>query len=84
MILEIIEAAEAEIDAAVQEAYDEGYKAAMAEYAPDAITYRADAELLRAELEKERKKNRAFWPAIGAAFGLSFASGFLFHFAVVR
>ncbi len=84
MVLEIMEAAEAEIDAAAQEAYAEGYKAAMTEYAPNAAMYKAEAELLRAELQKAQNKNRWFWPVIGGSIGLSFASGFLLHFVVVR
>jgi hypothetical protein len=79
LVLELMEAAEAEIENAVREAYAEGYKAAMLQYAPDAAGYRVAAEAMRAELEAERKKSRFFWPAVGASAGVSFVLGFLFH-----
>jgi hypothetical protein len=80
LVLELLLAAEAEIEIAVDEAYAEGYKAAMLEYAPRASM----AELLQTELEKERNKSKWFWPAVGATFGVSFVSGFFLHSVVVR
>jgi len=79
LVLELMEAAEAEIENAANEAYAEGYKAAMLQYAPGAAAYRAAAETMRAELEAERKRNRFFWPAVGASAGVSFILGFLTH-----
>jgi hypothetical protein len=84
LVLELMEAAEAEIEAAVGEAYAQGYKAAMLQYAPEAAAYRAAAETLRAELAAERKRSRFFWPAVGASAGASFVSGFFFHFLISR
>jgi hypothetical protein len=74
LVLELMEAAEAEIENAVHEAYAEGYKAAMLQYAPDAAAYRAAAETTRAELEAERKRSRFFWPSAGVSFILGFLS----------
>jgi hypothetical protein len=74
-VLELMETAEAEIDEAVNEAYAEGYKAAMLRYAPEAELYKTLAADMRTELEAERKKSRALWPAIGISAGISFAAG---------
>jgi hypothetical protein len=78
-ILEILTAAEDEIDAAVTEAYAEGYKAATLRYAPDLAASKAMEAALRAELETERRKNRMFKPALFIIGGLSFAGGFGIH-----
>jgi hypothetical protein len=77
-----MEAAEEEIGAAVAEAYAEGYKAAMTEYAPEAALYKALAGDMEVAMEAERKKNRFFWPAVGVSAGLSFAAGFLCSFFI--
>jgi hypothetical protein len=82
--LELIEIAEAEIDAAVQEAFAEGYKAAMLEYAPDAAVYKLEAEIMQTELKRERKKNRLFLPVTGLTAGVSFVAGILLHSLVTR
>ena len=78
-ILELMEAAESEIDSAVHEAYAEGYKAAMLRYAPELSALREREAALRTELERERRKNKFFWPAVGATAGVSFVSGFFLH-----
>jgi hypothetical protein len=82
MVLELMEAAEEEIAAAAHEAYAEGYKAAMLRYAPEAESYRTLAAGIQAELEAERKKSRAFWPAAGVSAGFSFAAGLLCSFLI--
>jgi hypothetical protein len=84
LVLELMEAAEAEIDAAVGEAYAEGYKAAMLRYAPDAEAYKTVTRVIQAELETERRKNRYFWPAVGISSGIFFVSGFFLHSLVGR
>jgi hypothetical protein len=76
-VLELMETAEEEIGAAVAEAYAEGYKAAVVEYMPEAVLYKALAGGMEVTIEAERKKNRFFWPAVGVSAGLSFAAGFL-------
>jgi hypothetical protein len=83
VMLALMEAAEEEIGAAAEEAYAEGYKAAMARYVPDTELYKAIAVDLRTELEAERKNNRLFWPAVGVSAGLSFAVGFLCSFFIM-
>ena len=80
LVLELMEAAEAEIDSAVHEAYAEGYKAAMLQYAPELAALRIRESALREELKRERLKNKFFWPVSGA----SFAVGFLIHGLIVR
>jgi hypothetical protein len=72
-----METAEAEIGAAVDEAYAEGHKAGVMEYAPEAALYKALTANMEKTLEAERKKSRFFWPAVGASAGLSFATGLL-------
>jgi hypothetical protein len=79
-----MKAAEDEIDAAVAEAYAEGYKAATARHAPLAESYRALAAETRAKLDAEQKKSRLFWPAIGASSGASLVAGFLVAFFAAR
>jgi hypothetical protein len=83
VVLELMEAAEEEIAAAVDEAYAEGYKAGALEYAPDAALYKALAGDMEAALEAERKKGRFFWPAVGVSAGLSFIAGFLGSFFIM-
>ncbi len=75
LVLKLMEAAEAEIDSAVHEAYAEGYKAAMLQYAPELAASRIRESALREELARERLKNKFFWPVSGA----SFAAGILLH-----
>jgi hypothetical protein len=82
VVLRLMETAEEEIAAAVNEAYAEGYKAAMLEYAPEAALYKAMAGNMRAELEAERKKTRYFWPVLGVSAGGSFVVGLLCSFLI--
>ena len=80
LILELMEAAEAEITAAADEAYAEGYKAAAVRYAPEAALYKALAADMEKTMESERKKSRFFWPALGVSAGASFVAGLLCSF----
>jgi hypothetical protein len=75
LVLELMEAAEAEIENAVREAYAEGYKAAMLQYAPELAALRIRETALKTELERERQKSKFFLPAACA----SFAAGILIH-----
>jgi hypothetical protein len=84
MILELLAAAEEEIDLAVEEAYSEGYKAASLRYAPDAAYYTSLSESMQRDLASERKKAKRFWPSLFIAGGLSFLGGFLTHALIVR
>jgi len=77
-------AAEAEIEIAVSQAFAEGYKAAMLQYAPEIAGLRIAESALRVELDAERKKQKRFWPAMGVTAGVSFFAGFLFYSAAVR
>jgi hypothetical protein len=83
VVLELMEAAEEEIEAAAEGAYAEGYKAAMLRYAPEAGVYKALSADIQAELEAERRKGRYFWPAVGVSAGLSFAAGILCSFFLI-
>jgi hypothetical protein len=80
LVLELMEAAEAEIDNAVHEAYAEGYKAAMLQYAPELAALRIRETALKEELEKQQRKNKFFWPVSGG----SFAFGVLMHSLLSR
>jgi capsule polysaccharide export protein KpsE/RkpR len=80
LVLELMSAAEAEIENAVREAYAEGYKAAMLQYAPEIAALKIRETALREELEKERKKSRFLLPSAGA----SFAAGILIHGLLTR
>lgn len=80
LVLELMEAAEEEIDSAAVEAFAEGYKAAALRYAPDLAALEVREYALKADIERERKRNRFFWPAAG----VSFAIGFFVHFLISR
>lgn len=80
IVLELLQAAEAEIEAAVTEAFEEGYKAAMVQYMPELAVLQIREEALRMQLEREQRKNRFFWPTAGATF----AAGFLLSSLVMR
>jgi hypothetical protein len=84
MILELLAAAEEEIDAAVEEAYSEGYKAASLRHAPDAAYYTGLSESMQRDLALEREKAKRFWPSLFIAGGLSFLGGFLTHTLITR
>jgi hypothetical protein len=84
MILELLAAAEGEIDTAVEEAYAEGYKAASLRYAPNTAYYAGLSESLQRDLTLERKKTKRFWPALFITGGLSFFGGFLTHTLVTK
>lgn len=60
IVLELLQAAEAEIDASVNEAYAEGFKAGLLASSPDAEYYKSLSESIRAELEAERKRNSSW------------------------
>jgi len=75
LVLELMEAAEAEIDAAVAEAYAEGYKAASLRFAPELAARNADIMSLNMAIEAfeiDRRKSRR---NIFIAAGLSFLGG---------
>ena len=76
LLLELVEAAEAEIDAAVTEAYEEGYKAAVLRLSPELAAQRAVAAAIQKELDALRNKQRYFWPTVGISAGVSFLTGF--------
>jgi hypothetical protein len=75
LVLELLTAAEAEIDAAVREAYAEGYKAAALWYAPElaARDQRLAALNLTVETFKQNKRNHI--RNLFIAGGVSFLGG---------
>jgi len=56
LILELLTAAESEINNAVSEAYAQGYKAGLLEAAPDAAYWKKISDSLRTELKTEKNK----------------------------
>ena len=84
MVLEILAAVETEIDATVEEAYAEGYKAASLRHAPDTAYYAGLSESIQRDLTLEREKAKRFWPSLFIAGGLSFLGGFLTHTLITR
>jgi hypothetical protein len=75
VILEILTAAENEIDAAVKEAYEEGYKAGVLEYAPKLAAAEALREMTQLSVEAERKKTKYFWQGLFITGGIAFLGG---------
>ena len=76
LVLDLMQAAEAEIEAAVAAAYEEGYKAAMLRFSPELSALRASVKAMQVELGSYHKKQRWFWPIAGGAAAASFAAGF--------
>jgi hypothetical protein len=79
LVLELMETAEAELETAVTEAYAEGYKAAMLQYAPELAALRIREQVLQTELERERQKLPGW-----VKLSIGFAGGFLTHFFMSR
>jgi len=77
LVLELMEAAEAEIDAAVREAYAEGYKAASLRFMPEIVSLNITIEALR----NDRQKN---WRNIFITGGLSFVGGIAVGVIIMR
>jgi hypothetical protein len=84
LLLELLETAETEIDQAVTTAYAEGYKAASLRFAPEAAAFKIAEASLKLKLEKERKKQKRFWPAVGISAGVSIIAGLFLGAAVSR
>jgi hypothetical protein len=84
MILELLAAAEVEIDLAVEEAYAEGYKAAALRYEPEIAGLQGVNRMLSLSLDAEKKKAKNFWTSIFVTGGLSFFEGFLTHIMIIK
>jgi len=82
-VLKLLDAVYAEADAAIQEAWQDGYKQGVKEYAPQTA---ALEEVNRQLLEQVRKERSGVWvwaPAAGAAGALlGFGAAMIFN--VVR
>jgi hypothetical protein len=83
-VLEILLAAESEIDTAVNEAYEAGYKAAALRYEPEIAGLRDANRTIALSLDAERKKTTYSRLTVLIAGGLSFLGGFLTHTLVTR
>jgi len=70
-----MEAAEAEIDAAVREAYAEGYKAASLRFVPELAERNAEIMSLNMNIEALRIDRRKNWWNMFITGGLSFLGG---------
>jgi hypothetical protein len=75
LVLELMEAAEAEIDAAVREAYAEGYKAASLRFMPELAARNQEIAVLNMTIETLRTDHRQNWRNIFISAGLSFLGG---------
>jgi len=75
LVLELMEAAEAEIDAAVREAYAEGYKAAVLRYAAELALKNQEIAALNLTIEAFRADRRKTWLDIFLTGALSFLGG---------
>ena len=75
LVLELLEAAEAEIDAAVREAYAEGYKAASLRFMPELAAKNKEIAMLNINIETLRTDRRQNWRNIFITGGLSFLGG---------
>ena len=75
LVLELMEAAETEIDAAVREAYAEGYKAAALRFIPELAARNEEIVMLNLTIEAFRSDRRKNWQNIFITGGLSFLGG---------
>jgi hypothetical protein len=75
LVLELMEAAEAEIDAAVREAYAEGYKAAAVRFMPELAAKNQEIAMLSMTIETLRIDRRQSWRNIFLTGALSFLGG---------
>jgi len=81
LVLELMEAAEAEIEAAVREAYAEGYKAAAVRFVPELAVQQAQVAQLKMNIERlitdRRKLRRNMFTACGLSLLGGMASGII-------
>ena len=75
LVLELMEAAAAEIDAAVYEAYTEGYKAAALRFMPELAAKSREIIMLNMTIEALRIDHRQNWRNVFITGGLSFLGG---------
>jgi hypothetical protein len=75
LVLELMEAAEAEIDAAVREAYAEGYKAAALRFMPELAAKNQEIVMLNLTIGTFKNDRRKYWRNIFIGGGLSFLGG---------
>jgi len=75
LVLELMEAAEAEIDAAVREAYAEGYKSASLRFMPELAAKNQEIAMLNLTIEAFRSDRQKNWRNIFITGGLSFLGG---------
>jgi hypothetical protein len=75
LVLELMEAAEAEIDAAVREAYAEGYKAASQRFMPELAAKNQEIAMLNINIEALKIDRQKSWRNIFITGGLSFLGG---------
>jgi len=70
-----MEAAEAEIDAAVYEAFAKGYKAAALRFMPELAAKNQEIAVLNMNIESLKSDRRQNWRNIFITGGLSFLGG---------
>ena len=75
LVLELMQAAEEEIDIAVNEAYAQGYKAAMLRYMPELAAKNEENLILRSGFEAARGERRHSLRNMFITGGLSFLGG---------
>lgn len=70
-VLLLVEQLKAEADAAIENAYDEGYKAGVQEYAPKLASLEVQIEWLKSENKKQNleKWTIPLWTCVGAFGG---------------
>ena len=70
-VLLLVEQLKAEADAAIENAYDEGYKAGVQEYAPKLASLEVQIEWLKSENKKQNleKWTIPLWTCVGAGAG---------------
>ena len=75
LVLELMQAAEEEIDAAVRDAYARGYKAAALRYVPELAERDRDIASLQKAVANHKAARRKYWRNAFVACGLSLLGG---------
>ncbi len=78
-VLLLVDQLKAEADKAIENAFDEGYKAGVLEYAPENEALKTVNESLKADLKKEKTVLKLPLWTVPVSFISGFAAGIIFE-----
>jgi hypothetical protein len=77
-VLELLAILNEEADAAIKQAFDEGYKAGATDFAPKVAELEVEKESLEYQLERERIEKKFFPLTVGGTFALGIITHFVY------